>query len=133
MHLYLCEIILSPPPGPAPRNDTTHYARDASAVPDRMITRVLILYAGKGMLRPQIYWIKNFKGSIPMDYIGRFENLNEDFKEICNQMNTPNINLPHQIKGSDEDYREYFDKTSIKIVAELYNEEIKMFDYSFES
>jgi hypothetical protein len=97
------------------------------------LNEFLQLYAGKGMLRPQTYWITNFKGSIPMDYIGRFENLMEDFQYICKQINIPNKTLPNKIKGNGVDYRCYYDEISKKIIAKTYNDEIKMFGYSFDS
>lgn len=97
------------------------------------LNEFLRLYAGKGMLRPQTHWIKNFSGSISLDYVGRFETLIEDFQEVCNAMQIPQIALPHRIKGADEDYREYYDKDSLNVIAEIYKEEIEMFGYFFES
>lgn len=93
----------------------------------------LKLHAGKLALRTQTYWIKDFKGAIPLDFIGRFETINDDFQQICEAMKIPDITLPHNIKGSGEDYREHYDEASIKIIEEVYKEEIEMFDYSFES
>ena len=92
----------------------------------------LRLFAGKGLIRSQLYWLKDFKGSIPLDYIGRFESLSEDFQEICDLMHIPEIKLPHKIKGAGSDYREFYDKESINIISEVYKEEIKMFGYYFE-
>lgn len=100
---------------------------------DISLNEFLRLFAGKGLLRPQTYWIKNFRGSIPLDYIGRFETLNDDFQEVCKAMHIPPITLPHNIKGSGEDYRECYDKDSINIITEVYKEEIEMFGYSFGS
>lgn len=93
----------------------------------------LKLFAGSRKLKPQLYWIKNFKGSIPLDYIGRFENLTEDFQEICKILNVKNITLPHKIKGSNEDYYQYYNENSKKIILDTYKNEIKMFGYSFDS
>jgi len=92
----------------------------------------LQLYSGKGMLKPQLYWIKNFHGDIPLDYIGRFETINEDFKKICEALQIPPITLPHIIKGSGESYHDHYDKESIDIVMKTYKEEIEMFGYYFE-
>jgi hypothetical protein len=92
----------------------------------------LRLYAGKGLLRPQTYWIKDFKGSIPLDYIGRFETLTEDFQKVCTVLGLSQITLPHKTKGSGEDYRRGYNQDSIDIVATVYKEEIEMFGYSFE-
>ena len=91
----------------------------------------LQLHIGKGMIRPQTYWIKSFNGSIPLDYIGRFENLHDDFAEICKRMGIKPILLPHRIQGTGGDYRESYDQESIKLVADVYKEEIELFGYTF--
>ena len=96
------------------------------------LTEFLRLYAGKGMLRPQLYWLKDFSGKIPLDFIGRFENLNEDFKKVTQHLKVPHITLPHKIKGTGEDYRDHYDEESIALVRRVYNEEIKLFNYTFE-
>lgn len=92
----------------------------------------LRIYSGKGMLRPQSYWIKDFDGSINLDYIGRYETLVEDFQEICRAMHIPQIALAHKIKGAGGDYREQYDNESIDIISDVYKEEIKTFNYSFD-
>jgi len=94
-------------------------------------TEFLKQYVGKGMLRPQLYWIKDFKGEIPLDYIGHLERLNVDFQEICKHLNISNIALPHMMKGTGDDYRKYYDDESIEIVMANYKEEIKLFGYTF--
>ena len=74
------------------------------------------MFKGKGMLRPQTFWLYNFSGFMPFDYIGRFENLKNDFEEICKRIDVQKNVLPHKIKGSDLDYRQYYDNESIDIV-----------------
>jgi hypothetical protein len=88
-------------------------------------------YAGRGMLRPQTYWIKSFNGGINLDYIGRFENITEDFNKICSDMHIPQVKLPHKVKGSNGDYRDHYDEEAINIVKFVYKEEIEKFNYSF--
>ena len=59
--------------------------RDEIHMKSHGITKQLTLneflskYIGKGILRPQLYWIKDFNGSINLDFVGRFENLEYDF------------------------------------------------------
>ena len=96
-------------------------------------TEFLIQFAGKGMLRSQLYWIKSFNGSIPLDYIGRFENLLDDMHEIFKRLNLKNLTLPHKIKGTKDDYRQYFDDDANNIILDIYKEDIDIFDYSFDS
>lgn len=92
----------------------------------------LKLRAGKGLMRPQLYWIINCKGQIAMDFIGRFENLTEDFKQVCNILNIPNRSLPHKLKGNNTDYRNAYSKYSKKLIADIYKEDIDYFEYSFD-
>jgi hypothetical protein len=88
-------------------------------------------FAGKGALRTQVHWIKSFDGTINLDYIGRFENLVEDFTFICRNLQIKHSKLPHLLKGTGENYREYFDNESITIINSIYREEIEIFKYSF--
>ena len=90
-------------------------------------------FAGKGLLRPQIHWIKDYSGSIPLDYIGRFETLDQDLIRICDVMNIAQTDFPHMLKGSRLGYRDQFDEDSIKLIADFYKEEIECFGYSFDS
>lgn len=92
----------------------------------------LIHFAGKNMLRTQMYWLKNFNGQMPLDYIGRFENLQEDTQEIFNRLKLNDTSLPHMIKGSEDDYRRHYDNESNDIISDIYKEEIATFNYTFD-
>ena len=96
------------------------------------LNEFLLMFKGKGLLKPQTWWIRDFSGAIHMDYIGRFENLHKDFKKICEKINIKNIILPHEIKGSSDDYRDHYDNKSIDIIGKIYEGEIKLFGYTFE-
>ncbi len=89
-------------------------------------------FAGKRLLKSQMYWIKNFKGQIPLDYIGRFENLHQDTQEIFKRLEMDETSLPHMIKGSGDDYRRHYDKETNEIISDIYKEEIEMFGYKFD-
>jgi hypothetical protein len=93
----------------------------------------LRLYAGRGALRPQVYWLKSFDGSIQLNFVGRFENLLGDFQEVCKCLNLPTLPLPHMVKGSGDDYRIHYDKDSQELIANIFREDIEMFGYSFET
>lgn len=89
-------------------------------------------YAGKGMLRPQTYWIKDFSGSIPLDFVGKFENLASDFDVVCETLGVSDISLPHLLGGSSVHFQEHYDKRSIALIDEMYRQEIELFGYSFK-
>ena len=98
---------------------------------DLTFNQFLKINIGKGMLRPQTYWLKNYKGLIPLDYIGRFETLQDTFTKIKEHLNLPEIEFPHKKKGSGEDYRSMYDEESIAHVKNVYHEDIQLFGYTF--
>lgn len=97
------------------------------------LNEFLRIHAGRGALRPQFYWMQNFRRQFPFDYIGRFESLNEDFQEVCRRVHIPEVTLEHTNKGSGEDYREHYDDASRDLIASVHKEEIALFDFTFES
>lgn len=88
--------------------------------------------AGRGMLRPQTYWLTSFDGSMHLDYVGHFESLQKDFLEICRRLHITPPELPHMVTGAGEDYREHYDKDSIELISRIYHRDIEAFGYSFE-
>ena len=89
-------------------------------------------FAGKGFLRPQLYWLKDFDGVVSLDYIARFETLSADMQNIFKQLGVREFSLPHNLKGSEDNYRNHYDLESNAIIQKIYQEEIVLFDYSFD-
>jgi hypothetical protein len=72
-------------------------------------------------LSPQTNWVgENF-----FDFIGRFENLEIDFKKLFDK------NLPHLNKTFHENYKKYYTLRTQEIVEKWYFEDIKKFNYKF--
>lgn len=89
-------------------------------------------YSCQFELRPQTYWIKNNQGVIPLDFIGKFENLEEDFNLVCNKLNIQNPELPKLLIGNNKHYTEYYDNNTISLVQKIYRQEIELFEYEYD-
>ena len=80
---------------------------------------------------PQVNFIIDKKGETIMDFIGRFENLQEDFNLVCNAINIPTSNLPIHNSTNHKHYTEYYDDETQAIVTEKYAKDIDYFGYKF--
>jgi chondroitin 4-sulfotransferase 11 len=81
--------------------------------------------------RSQYTFVTNLKGQLMVDFIGKFENLNEDWSEICDRLKVTDGSLPHYNKTKHNNYREYYTDSLIKIVEQRFAKDIAMFDYKF--
>jgi hypothetical protein len=86
-------------------------------------------FAGKGFLRPQTYWLKDYSGNIPMDYVGKFESLSEGYAYICDKLGIEDPVLPHKIEGQSSKERHIEDKT-VEFINNFYAEDFETFGYT---
>lgn len=83
------------------------------------------------MCQAQVEWIRDDRGRIDLDFIGRFERLAADFAHVCGVIGVE-AELPH-LKASDRSgtYRDYYDSETAEIVRACFAEDIERFDYEF--
>lgn len=82
--------------------------------------------------RNQLDWISDPKNEIRVDFIGRFENLENDFKELCRKIKVPEKHLPRQtVTGNPEDYRLVYNDETKELVRNLFARDIEYFGYEF--
>lgn len=68
-------------------------------------------------------------GKLAVDFVGRFENLDEDWKSVCKTMGVVDT-LPHINKGKHEgSYRDLYNKEAKFVVEKLYAKDFEMFNY----
>ena len=112
-------------------------------------------------VRPQYDYIYNSDNELMVDFLGRTENLNNDFKEICKHINFKDHNLLHINKSTEKSkfntlflktlwshptkilsynpnrdldkktYKDYYSDTSKKIIFKFYEIDIDTFKYTF--
>lgn len=77
-------------------------------------------------------WMTDDEGNMLMDFVGRFEKLQEDFDYACDQIKIPKQELPHHVKTENRThYTEYYNEETKQIIAEKYANDIKYFNYEF--
>ena len=67
-----------------------------------------------------------------LNFIGRFENLQEDFYKVCDHIGRPRITLPVVNRTIHAPYWEFYDSKSRQIVADMWREDIEYFNYRFK-
>lgn len=75
------------------------------------------------------------QGNPLADYYIRFENLNQDYKKLCDILKLPYEELPRlktKSRKKRKNYKKYYDKKTKYIVAKKAEKEISFFNYNFE-
>lgn len=66
-----------------------------------------------------------------VDFVGRYENLDADFKTICDKIGI-SIKLPVLNVSKSKPYQEYYNKDSIELVRRTFARDIELFEYEYE-
>jgi hypothetical protein len=98
-----------------------------------------IQYSSATCLHPlphvnQLDWLVDQHGNMMMDYVGRFERLNDDWEVISGKLNITN-RLSHINKNNlkDKHYSEYYNERTKNVVADKFRRDIEYFGYEFNA
>ena len=78
--------------------------------------------------QPQHFW---FDDEFKIDFVGRFENLQNDFNKVCNILNIKDTKLPHVLSTKHLHYSKYYDSEIKKEVDEIWGMDAEVFKYKF--
>lgn len=81
----------------------------------------------------QLNLLTDANGKICLDFIGRFEQLQQDFAEVCRRIGLDAKPLRHLKNSHRGDYHDYFTPELARSVAKTWGEEIEAFGYRFEA
>lgn len=85
----------------------------------------------KSFLYNQLDYVSDEEGAVIVDFIGRFENLNEDTGTVFRNLGISGASLPHNNSSHHRDYRSYYTEETRDLVAERYARDIEFFGYEF--
>lgn len=79
----------------------------------------------------QVNQLCDGEGRLLMNFVGKLENLDADWKTICERIGIPHVALPRKNVSVKRPYTDYYTPELRDLVAEHWAREIELFDYRF--
>ena len=84
-----------------------------------------------GRFDTQKDFVYSKEGKLLVDFIGRFERLESDFRTICDRIgistSLPRLNVSHT-----KPYRDFYTEETAELVRRTFEQDIRLFGYTFE-
>jgi len=77
---------------------------------------------------PMTFWLDD-----GVNFIGRYENIQEDYNYVCSILQIPEEKLPLLNNSKHKHYSQYYDQESIDIVSKIYKKDLEAFNYDFKN
>ncbi len=81
------------------------------------------------IMKPQADWIFSSSGKKLIDFIGKFENIDNDFSSILKKIKIPRKVLRHHNKSKIRTDKHIIEKTDLKYLSEIYKKDFYLFNY----
>jgi hypothetical protein len=81
--------------------------------------------------RPQHTTLFEERGEAVVDYLIRFERLQDGFDAVCDLIGKARCSLPHRNRGARGHYRDYFDAESRRIFLQNFAKDVELFGYEY--
>lgn len=86
-------------------------------------------------IKSQSFFLKDKNGDLIPDFVGKFENLERDYKKIMNNIgikNPPKLLHKNKTQDKGKDYKDYYDEETRRLVQKRYKEDFELFGYNKE-
>jgi hypothetical protein len=81
----------------------------------------------------QADYLVDLHGNLLANFIGRYENLAEDFAAVVDKLELPVKALPHKRKANDRDaYKSYYEQDVVDLVAAHFARDVELLGYQFD-
>ena len=90
-------------------------------------------FAQRILVTPQAVQLTDEQGRIALDFVGRYEELQQSFDTIFEHLKLPSTRLPVKNTSQHATYTKYYDDELKEIVGRYYEQDLKLFDYEFPS
>ncbi len=79
----------------------------------------------------QVNMLSDRRGRLLTNFVGKMENLDDDWKKVCDHIEIPHQALPFRKVGQRKPYRDYYDNDSKALVNTHWARDIELFDYGY--
>lgn len=80
----------------------------------------------------QLDYVSDRDGNLLVDFVGRFENFQNDLLEVSNRLGIELKSVPHDNRSPHRHYSSYYTPETEMIVRERFRRDIEYFGYEFE-
>ena len=77
------------------------------------------------LCNPQVRWLHG----TPLNFLGRFESLVDDFERVCAELGVIGGKLGHHQRGEHAPYESYYTNETVDIIRKVYAEDFFWFGY----
>ena len=81
------------------------------------------------LVRPQIEMLLDGSGELGMDFVGRYETLQESFAVVCRQIGIAEVDLERSNASEHDAHASYYDDELLATVNAFYHLDFEAFDY----
>ena len=86
-------------------------------------------FRARVLVRPQVAMLTTADGDLGLDYLGRFETLQDSFDEVCDRIGLGRRSLDVRNAAQHGEYRDIFDAELRRSLAAFYREDFARLDY----
>ncbi len=108
--------------------DSGQFERDPKGVMRHILEKPPLQHI---LFQPQHLLLTDADGLLLADYVGRVEELQRSYDEVCEQIGIPTAQLEKINTSRRGSYRDYYDQPLIDGIASLYSRDLELFDYRF--
>ena len=83
------------------------------------------------LVRPQYRQLVDERGAIALDYVGRYEDLQQSYDAICEAIGIASTELGKKNTSQHSAFMNYYDDELRQMVADFYAEDLRLFGYEY--
>jgi hypothetical protein len=87
-------------------------------------------YHDRAHIKPCSFYVDFYRRMFADNFIGKTENISEDFRYVCERIGIGDLHLPVLNTSDHDDYTKYYDAHAKAVVRSLYARDFETLDYA---